>query len=61
MMRLVNFNVDKSLPNTKIKETPKVFDLHAREEDAQKFIDGNNAYEKFDPSPAQDAMVEMKN
>ena len=28
----------------------KVFDLHASEEDAQKFIDGSNAYEKFDSS-----------
>ena len=52
---LVNFNVDKSLPITKIKDdSGKVFDLHASEEDAQKFIDGNNAYEKFDSSQAQD-------
>ena len=52
---LVNFNVDKSLPITKIKdESGKVFDLHASEEDAQKFIDGSNAYEKFDTSQAQD-------
>ena len=52
---LVNFNVDKSLPITKIKdESGKVFDLHASEEDAQKFIDGNNAYTKFDTSQAQD-------
>ena len=52
---LVNFNVDKSLPVTKIKDgSGKVFDLHASEEDAQKFIDGNNAYEKFDTSQAQD-------
>ena len=52
---LVNFNVDKSLPVTKIKdEGGKVFDLHASEEDAQKFIDGSNAYTKFDTSQAQD-------
>ena len=52
---LVNFNVDKSLPVTKIKDADgKVFDLHASEEDAQKFIDGSNAYEKFDSSTAQD-------
>ena len=52
---LVNFNVDKSLPITKIKDdSGKVFDLHASEEDAQKFIDGSNAYEKFDSSKAQD-------
>ena len=52
---LVNFNVDKSLPITKIKdESGKVFDLHASEEDAQKFIDGSNAYTKFDTSQAQD-------
>ena len=52
---LVNFNVDKSLPITKIKdEAGKVFDLHASEEDAQKFIDGSNAYTKFDTSQAQD-------
>ena len=52
---LVNFNVDKSLPITKIKDdSGKVFDLHASEEDAQKFIDGSNAYEKFDSSQAQD-------
>tara|TARA_A100001035_G_scaffold66157_1_gene50505 strand:+ start:5217 stop:7817 length:2601 start_codon:yes stop_codon:yes gene_type:complete len=52
---LVNFNVDKSLPITKIKdEAGKVFDLHASEEDAQKFIDGSNAYVKFDTSQAQD-------
>ena len=52
---LVNFNVDKSLPITKIKDDAgKVFDLHASEEDAQKFIDGSNAYEKFDSSTAQD-------
>ena len=52
---LVNFNVDKSLPITKIKDKDgKVFDLYASEEDAQKFIDGSNAYEKFDSSKAQD-------
>ena len=52
---LNNFNVDKSLPITKIKDGDgKVFDLHASEEDAQKFIDGSNAYEKFDDSQAQD-------
>ena len=52
---LNNFNVDKSLPITKIKDADgKVFDLHASEEDAQKFIDGSNAYEKFDDSQAQD-------
>ena len=52
---LVNFNVDKSLPITKIKDKDgKVFDLHASEEDAQKFVDGSNAYEKFDTSKAQD-------
>ena len=50
---LVNFNVDKSLPVTKIKDSDgKTFDLHAAEEDAQKFIDSSNAYEKFDASTA---------
>ena len=50
---LVNFNVDKSLPVTKIKDSDgNTFDLHAAEEDAQKFIDGSNAYEKFDASTA---------
>ena len=50
---LVNFNVDKSLPITKIKDSEgNTFDLHAAEEDAQKFIDGSNAYEKFDASTA---------
>jgi len=50
---LVNFNVDKSLPVTKIKDSDgKTFDLHASEEDAQKFIDGSNAYEKFDAGTA---------
>ena len=54
---LVNFNVDKSLPVTKIKDADgKVFD-HMHEEDAQKFIDGSNAYEKFDSSTAQDVTV----
>ena len=50
---LVNFNVDKSLPVTKIKDSDgNTFDLHAAEDDAQKFIDGSNAYEKFDASTA---------
>jgi hypothetical protein len=50
---LVNFNVDKSLPVTKIKDSDgNTFDLHAAEEDAQKFIDSSNAYEKFDASTA---------
>ena len=50
---LVNFNVDKSLPVTKIKDKEgNTFDLHASEEDAQKFIDSSNAYEKFDASTA---------
>jgi hypothetical protein len=50
---LVNFNVDKSLPITKIKDADgNTFDLHASEEDAQKFIDSSNAYEKFDASTA---------
>ena len=50
---LVNFNVDKSLPVTKIKDSEgNTFDLHASEEDAQKFIDSSNAYEKFDASTA---------
>ena len=50
---LVNFNVDKSLPVTKIKDKDgNTFDLHAAEDEAQKFIDGSNAYEKFDASTA---------
>ena len=50
---LVNFNVDKSLPVTKIKDSDgNTFDLHAAEDEAQKFIDGSNAYEKFDASTA---------
>lgn len=50
---LVNFNIDKSLPVTKIKDKDgKTFDLHAAEDDAQKFIDGSNAYEKFDAGTA---------
>ena len=50
---LVNFNVDKSLPVTKIKDSDgNTFDLHAAEEDAQKFVDSSNAYEKFDASTA---------